>query len=196
MAGSAPFVVVIASAAVVLGGCVGAAVGGAAIVGVTVAEERSVGHAIDDTVILASVNHQLFQADIELFRAVGVEVVEGRVLLTGSVAEPDDRVEAVRLAWRAERVSEVINEIQVTDRGGIVDYGRDTWISAQLKTKLLLDKEIRAINYNVETVNGVVYMIGIAQDQAELERATNHARTIPNVAKVISHVRLKGAPPG
>ncbi len=196
MAGSAPFVVVIAFAAVVLGGCAGAAVGGAAIVGVTVAEERSVGDAIDDTVILASVNHQLFQADIELFRAVGVEVVEGRVLLTGNVAMPDDRVEAVRLAWQVEGVNEVINEIQVTDRGGIVDYGRDTWISAQLRTKLLLDKEIRAINYNVETVNGVVYMIGIAQDQAELERATNHARTIPNVAKVISHVRLKGAPPG
>ncbi len=102
----------------------------------------------------------------------------------------------MRLAWQAEGVKEVINEIQVTDRGGLVDYARDTWISAQLTTKLLLDKAIKAINYNVETVNGVVYMIGIAQDQAELERATNHARTIPNVAKVVSHVRLKSAPPG
>ena len=63
----------------------------------------------------------------------------------------------------------------------------------QLIFKLLLDREIKALNYNVETVNGVIYMIGIAQDEIELDRVTNHARTIKNVVKVVSHVRVKGA---
>ena len=191
----APLVMLLALGFPALQGCAGPGVvaGGAATVGVTVAQERSPGAALDDTIITAAVGHYLFQKDIELFRAVSVEVVEGRVLLLGGVKDPEDRVEAVRLAWQAEGVKEVINEIQVTDRGGLVDYARDTWISAQLTTKLLLDKAIKAINYNVETVNGVVYMIGIAQDQAELERATNHARTIKHVRKVISHVRLKDA---
>ena len=189
-----PFVPMIALAVVTLQGCAGAAMGGAAVVGVAAAQERTIGAAVDDALIRTELNHYFFQKDIELFRAVSFDVVEGRVLLTGGVPKPEDRVEAVRLAWQAEGVNEVMNEIQVTDRGGLVDYARDTWISAQLKTKLLLDKDIRAINYNIETVNGVVYMIGIAQGQAELERAANHARTIPYVRKVVSHVRLKGAP--
>ena len=191
----APLVMLLALGFPALQGCAGPGVvaGGAATVGVTVAQERSPGAAVDDLIITTAVSHYLFRKDIELFRAVNVEVVEGRVLLLGGVKDPDDRVEAVRLAWQAEGVKEVINEIQVTDRGGLVDYARDTWISAQLTTKLLLDKAIKAINYNIETVNGVVYMIGIAQDQAELERATNHARTIKHVRKVISHVRLKDA---
>ena len=189
----APLVMLLALVSPALQGCAGPGVvaGTTATAGVTAAQERSIGAAIDDTIITAAVGHYLFQKDIELFGAIDVEVVEGRVLLLGSVKKPEDRVEAVRLAWQAKGVKEVINEIQVTDQGGLVDYARDTWISAQLKTKLLLDKEIKAINYNVETVNGVVYMIGIAQDQAELERATNHARTIKHVRKVISHVRLK-----
>ncbi len=175
-------------------GCAtGVVAGGGASVGVAAAQERSLGGAIDDTVIASRIVSNLYQFDIELLRQVSAEVVEGRVLLTGSVAKPENRVDAVRLTWQIDGVSEVLNEIQVTDRGGLVDFALDTWISTQLRTKLLLDREIKALNYNVETVNGVIYMIGIAQNGVELERVTNHARTIENVQKVISHVRVPGA---
>lgn len=172
----------------------GPVVGAAATAGVTIAQERSAGSAIDDGVIAFTINERLFNFHVDLFQAVGVEVYEGRVLLTGGVPRPDDRIEAVRIAWLADGVTEVLNEIQVTDQGGIVNYARDVWITTQLRSKLLLDKEVHAINYNVETVNGVVYLIGIAQDQGELERVTNHARTIGNVIKVVSHARLKDEP--
>ena len=171
----------------------GAVAGGGASVGVAVAQERSVGGAIDDTVIASQIVSNLYQFDIELLRLVSAEVIEGRVLLTGSVATPESRVDAVRLTWQVDGVGEVLNEIQVTDDSGLVDFALDTWISTQLRTKLLLDRDIKALNYNVETVNGVVYMIGIAQDEIELNRVTNHARTIVNVTKVISHVRVMGA---
>lgn len=175
-------------------GCgAGAVAGGGASVGVAVAQERTIGGAIDDAVIATQIVSQLYQYDIELLRQVSAEVVEGRVLLTGSVAKPENRVDAVRLTWQIEGVSEVLNEIQVTDRGGLIDFTLDTWISTQLRTKLLLDKDIKALNYNVETVNGVIYMIGIAQNGVELERVTSHARTIKNVQQVISHVRVMGA---
>ncbi len=174
-----------------LTGCATAVVGGGAAVGVAAAEERSLGEAVDDTVIYAALNGSLFAKDVDLFSDVGVEVHEGRVLLTGTVRKPEDRIEAVRLAWQVDGVREVINEIQVTDKSSLTDYARDVWITAQLKSKLLLDKSIESLNYNIETVNGVVYMLGVAQDKAELERATNHARTIPHVREVISHVRLK-----
>ncbi len=171
----------------------GVVAGGGASIGIAVAQERSPGDAVDDTIIASQIVSNFYQFDIELLRQVSAEVVEGRVLLTGSVAKPENRVEAVRLTWQIDGVSEVLNEIQVTDRGGLVDFALDTWISTQLRTKLLLDREIKALNYNVETVNGVIYMIGIAQDALELERVTNHARTIENVQKVISHVRVLGA---
>lgn len=189
-----PLVALTALTALALQGCVAAVVGGGATVGVAAVQERSIGDALDDAVIYTNVNHELLEKDIDLYRAIGIEVVEGRVLLTGSVRSPDDRVEAVRLAWQAAGVKEVINEIQVTDKSTLADFARDSWISTQLKSKLLFDKRIRDINYNVETVNGVVYMIGVAQDTAELERATNHARTIRHVRQVVSHVRLKAPP--
>ena len=181
-------------ALLVVSGCTaGTIVGGGASVGVAVAQERSVGVALDDTVIATQIVAIFFDYNIELLRKVSAEVVEGRVLLTGSVAEPEGRVDAVRLTWQIDGVNEVLNEIQVTDRGGLLDFVLDTWITTQLRTKLLLDRDIRALNYNVETVNGVVYLIGIAQNELELERVTNHARTIENVEKVISHVRVVGA---
>ena len=173
--------------------CVGALAGGGASVGVAVAQERTVGGALDDAVIASQIVSNFYQYDIELLRLISAEVVDGRVLLTGSVADPESRIDAVRLTWQIDGVDEVLNEIQITDDSGLVDFALDTWISTQLRTKLLLDREIKALNYNVETVNGVIYMIGIAQDDLELERVTNHARTIENVTKVISHVRVLGA---
>lgn len=177
-----------------LSGCVGAAVGAGAAGGITIAQERSVGAAIDDGVIQANVNHQLLQHSEQLFSKVGIEVVEGRVLLTGVVPSPDDRVTATRLSWKVKGVQEVLNELEVSDKSSIVDFAKDTWITTQLHGRLLADQDVSDINYNVETVNGVIYLFGIAQDEGELQRVTAHARTIKGVSKVVSHVLVKTDP--
>ena len=90
---------------------------------------------------------------------------------------------------------EVINEINVDKSSGISGYATDAWITGQLKSKLLLDKYIQSINYTVETVNGTVYLMGVAQDQKELDRVVNHARTVGRVRNVVSYVRLRGEVP-
>lgn len=176
-----------------LSGCVSMAIGAAATGGVAVAEERSVGTVVDDFTINVAVNESLFNFNESLFQDVSVDVTEGRVLLTGKVPEPDDRVDAVRLAWQADGVKEVINEIQVTDTGGIESYLTDVRISNELRADLLFDRGVSSINYNVETVGGIVYLSGIAQSQAELDLVIDHARTISGVKEVISHVRIKSA---
>jgi len=184
-----------ALAAPALSACsAGVAAGGAATVGVAAAEERTMGEVVDDTVISAQVNSNLLQKNVDLFSKVGVEVVQGRVLLTGVVPKPEDRIEAARLAWKVDGVKEVANEIQVADTSSLLDYARDGWISTQLRSKVLLDKDIRSINYSIETVNGVIYLIGIAQNQAELDRVTAYARTIKYVRKVVSYVRVLNRP--
>ena len=164
--------------------------GGAATAGIAVAQERTVGTAIDDTAIQLQIKHYLLKASDDLFIRVGSEVHEGRVLLTGVVPTVDDRVEAVRLTWQANGVLEVLNELQVTDRDGIIDYFKDVKITSQLRFQMLRDRDISDINFSVETVNGIVYLMGIARTQSELGKVTTHARNIAGVQKVISHVRL------
>ena len=167
-------------------------VAGAATAGLAVAQERSIGTVIDDTAIELQIQHYLLQASDGLFIRVGIEVHEGRVLLTGVVPAPDDRVEAVRQAWQVNGVLEVINEVQVTNRAGITDYLRDVKITSQLRFQMLRDRDISDVNYTVETVNGIVYLMGIARSRPELDKVTTHARNIAGVQKVISHVRLSG----
>lgn len=177
--------------ALAAGGCAPLVVGSAAS-GIVVAatQERGLGGAISDAKIQAEINHLWLQHDIEMHRRLDMTVDQGRVLLTGRATTPEMRLDAVRLAWQAKGVQEVINEITVDEGGGLVDAARDTWITTQLRTRLTLDKEIRSQNYSIDTVNGVVYLMGVARSQAELDRVTGHARAIPNVKRVVSYVRL------
>ena len=181
---------VIAALAAGLGGCA-VAVGAGAVGGVAAMEERGIDGAAKDFKVEALIMEQWINFDLDLPASVGVEVYEGRVLLTGSVADPQKRADAVRLAWKVGDVKEVINEIQVTADSGIVDFTRDSWITTQLKYKLTIDEEVLAINYAIETVNSVIYLIGIAQDQQELDRVIAQGRNIPYVRNIISHVRVK-----
>ncbi len=177
--------------ALVLGGCGSAVIGGAATVGLHAAQDRSLGDAVDDAGILLEVNQQLLQTSEILFRKVDVDVVEGRVLMTGSVPKPDDRITASRIAWKAKGVKEVLNELQVQDTSTLSDYARDTWIATRLRGAILGDSRIFDINYNIDVVNGVVYLFGIARTREELDALISHARTVKGVKKVVSHVTVR-----
>lgn len=184
------------AAASVLGGCTEAILGAGAATGVAVAQERSVGDAVDDAGIVVRINAELLRADTELFSHVEVKSVEGRVVLTGTVPKPEQRIEASRIAWSDSGVRQVDNELQVDDKSSVVNYAKDSWITARMRSKILTDTKIADINYTVETVNGVMYLIGIARSQSELDRVVDHARNIGGVVKVVSHVRVKdGAAP-
>ena len=176
--------------ALTLGGCGSVIIGGAATGAVAFAQERSIGNAVDDLTIQVEINAELLRADEQLFANTEVRVVEGRVVLTGSVPQPEQRLTATRIAWQADGVKQVDNELQVEDESGVIDYAKDAWISTQLKSKILTDLKVMDINYSLETVNGVVYVVGIARSQDELDRVINHARNIGGVLRVVSHVRV------
>ncbi|MDE3060465.1 MAG: BON domain-containing protein [Pseudomonadota bacterium] len=176
-------------------GCVPALIAGGTETAVVAAQERSAGNAVDDAGILLKIKNLYAQQDYkDLLANVEIKVVEGRVLLTGNVDKPESQIEAVRLAWQVGGVKEVMNEVQISDKAGFANYARDVWISAQVKTKLLLEKGVRSINYSIITVNQVVYIMGIAQDQAELDKVTYVCSTVDYVQRVVSYVRLKDDP--
>jgi osmotically-inducible protein OsmY len=177
-----------------LTGCVGMIIGGAATAGVAAYQERGIKGVAADTETATRVRAKILEADNQLFSDVGVEVYEGRVLLTGRVPSEEKRAEAVKISWSVVEVKDVINEVAVSENP-LLDLANDTWITTKLKSKMTFDKDILAINYSIETVGAVIYLIGIAQDKAELQRVLNHARSIDYVKRVVNHVRIKDPKP-
>jgi len=176
-----------------LGGC-GVLIGAGAAAGTASMEERGLGGAIDDKLIQARINSNWLEIDSNLFIGLSSEVHEGRVLLTGSVAKPEHRVDAVRSTWQVDGVREVINQIEIKDRSGLADYARDAWITTQLIVKLTVDGAIKAINYSIDTVNGHVFIMGIAQDSAERDRVGAHAQDVGYVRRITNYAVLKNDP--
>ena len=154
-------------------------------------EERSFNNYVEDTIIVAQLKNEYFSNNENIFFQVNVEVIEGRVMLTGIVEQIDERIEATKLAWGIKGVNEVINEIQISNDEGILDYADDLIMKTKINAKLLLEKNILNLNYSVEVVNGIVYLIGIAQDQKELDAVTEISKNTYGVTSVISYVRLK-----
>ncbi len=157
-------------------------------------KEKGIKEAISDGMIDAAINKEFLNHNINMFMNVEIEVVEGRVLLTGSVKKSKHRMDAIKLSWKVLGVREVINEIDVTEKGGIVNYLTDVKIKTQIRYKVIADKSISSINYNFECVNGALYLIGIAKNKKELKKIMKHANNIKGVTKVISHVIMKDDP--
>ena len=142
----------------------------------------------------ALVLNRFLNTGLKLTASIGVEVYEGRVMLTGATRDTKLSDKAVKLAWQVDGVKDVINEIKFDKNATATDFAQDAWITTQLKSNLTLDVDIMAINYVVETVKGTVYLIGVAQNKTELNKVIAHASAIKHVINVISHVRLKKKP--
>jgi osmotically-inducible protein OsmY len=180
-----------------LAGCILAAAGAGAAGGYSVfGQELSPEQQIKDKAIRAVVLQEWDKVTPELAHDLSVTVYDGRVLLTGRVPKEEWHDAAVKGAWRADGVKEVYNEITVGPDTHFMDDARDTVISSRLRGDLVADGHVKSINITVKTEDGVVYVIGSARSQEELDRVTNYARNIPNVRRVVSYVRIRaGAPP-
>lgn len=189
-------VLTLSCAAMLLSSCTAAGIAAGVGVGVGTAavQEGGVSRALSDARIQTEINERWFSHDINMFTKLDMTVSQGRVLLTGVVQDPQHRVEAVRLAWQPVGVVQVMNEIKVAESEGIVGYAKDAWISGRLRTSLILDKDVESINYSIDTVQGVVYLMGFAQDQGELSHVINKSRTVEGVKQVVSYVKLNGVP--
>src|SRR5579862_8257553 len=125
-----------------------------------------------------------------------VTVYEGRVLLTGAAETPQQKTEAAEIAKTVPGVRAVYNEIEVGPAESFWHSTQDAWITSQVKSNLVFS-DVRSVNYDIKTVDGSVYLIGSARTQAELDHATDLARRVRGVKRVVSYVEVRpGAPPG
>ena len=165
---------------------------GVATKAVTVSNsDRSIGEYVDDVLIKAILKNSYFDQSEKIFFNVDVEVSQGRVLLTGTVDNIDLRIEATRIAWGVKGVQTVINEIQISESDNILNFADDLVISSKVYAKLMLDEEVNSLNYNIETVNKVVYIIGISSSSDEKKKAIDLTKEVFGVEEVVEYITIK-----
>ena len=172
-------------------GCV--AVGAAAVAGagMVAVQDRSLGRAIDDTTASGQVKTRLMALDGGAYMHVDVETAEGTLLLSGTVPSAEHKAMAERIAWSVGGIDDVANEIEVGRNPGLLRGGLDNLITAQVRTKILANATIKGVNYNIETQKGVVYLMGVARSDAELQTAAQAASTVRGVERVVSYVVVR-----
>ena len=178
-----------------LSGCASAIVGGAATLGLAGVQERSIKDAAIDLEIELLIQDNMFREDTEkMFSEIDVIVIEQRVLLVGNVVNEKIRDKAATIAWETNKVKEVLNEVTINKNLNLVSSAKDARISLNLSGLLIGDSNISDINFSHSVSGQTIYIIGIAENDSELNNVLNHARTIQGVKKVVSHIILKNDP--
>ena len=157
--------------------------------------QRSTGRQLDDFNASIAIKSAMLRADGYALERVDVEVTEGVALLSGSAPRPEDRVYAECVAWSAPAVRSVSNSIAVGAGRGVRGAARDAWITQQVRARLASDLAVRSVNFNVETHQRAVHMLGFARSAGERERAADHAAAVAGVARVVDLVRVAGETP-
>lgn len=174
---------------IVLSGCVAAAVGTAGAVGLAAVQERTMGEAVDDATASNEIKAKLLNEGG--YGEVDVEVANGLALLSGRVSSPEMRVRAEDIAWSSSRILDVANEINIEEPGGFFANASDELITARVRSSLIAARDVKSVNFNIETYDGVVYLMGIARSQDELEKAAERASVVRGVQRVVSYVRVR-----
>ena len=188
-----PTNIIILSTLLMLNGCVAPIImGGAAAAGMVATREKGIGGTVSDSNICTKVKMNLYNFSSILHAQVSVSVQNQEVLLTGVVQDASWPQEAERLAKSVEGVKNVINNIETEGEEGLGSMTSDSWITTRIRSSLLFEKDLYSLNYTIETVNGVVYLTGIGQDEAEINRVAEVARNVGGVKKVVNHVKVKG----
>jgi osmotically-inducible protein OsmY len=178
-----------------LSGCAGTLLGGAAVVGLASVQERSIKDAAIDMKLGLQLQKKLFTLSKEkLFGSVDVIIIEQRVMMIGNVESQELRDLASQAAWEiSPKIKDVLNEITIGEKSTIISEAKDARISLSLSGLLIGDSDISDINFNHSVSKQVIFLIGIAQDNEELNKVINHARTVKGVKKVINHIILKSS---
>ena len=176
-----------------ISGCATALIGGAATVGLATVQERSMKDSAIDLKLGLQLQKKLFEANKDkLFATVDVIIIEQRIMLIGNVESQEVRDLATKISWEVSpKIKAVLNELTIGEKTTLVSEAKDVRISLSLSGLLIGDVDISDINFSHSVSKQVIFLIGIAKNDDELNQVIYHARTIKGVRKVISHIILK-----
>ncbi len=153
-------------------------------------DPRTIGMQIDDTIMQKNLTARLALTDKKYFLSIQSEILDGRIFLSGKVDEPEEKIKITKMAWETNGVRSVKNAITIKGQSNFKSTAKDILITSQLRTALIFNKQTKARNYTLETVNKKIYIFGIAMDEEERKEVMNEANKIYDVEKVIPSIYL------
>ena len=175
----------------ILSGCVGVSSKGIFGTGVSVAlDPRSVGTQIDDSIMQKNLSTRMIMVDKKYLFSVKSKILDGRIFLTGKVDDPEEKLNLTKMAWETSGVRSVRNDIKVKEEFNFKQSAKDLLITSQLRTALILNKKIKATNYQIDTYKKKIYLYGIALSKDEKEEVIIEAKQILDVKDVIASILL------
>ena len=153
-------------------------------------DPRTIGMQIDDTIMQKNLVARLSLSEKKYFLSIQVEVLDGRIFLSGKVDEPEEKIKITKLAWETKGVREVKNAITIKGDSNFKQTAKDILITSQLRTALIFNKKTKARNYTLETINKKIYIFGIAMNNDEKKEVLLEAEKIYDVEKVIPSIYL------
>ena len=184
-------ILILLLATLFISGCVGVSSKGIFGTGVSVAlDPRSLGTQIDDSIMQKNLSARLVLNDKKYFLSIKSKVLDGRIFLTGKVDDPEEKLQITKLAWETEGVRSVRNDIKIKEKFNFKQSAKDILITSQLRTALILNKKIKATNYQIDTYKKKIYVYGIALTIDEKELVLEEAKEILDVEDVIASILI------
>jgi osmotically-inducible protein OsmY len=184
-------IILIAFLFLILTGCVGISSKGIFGSGVSIAlDPRSLGTQIDDSVMQKSLSTRLLLKEKSYLLSISTKVLDGRIFLTGKVNDPEEKLQITKLAWETSGVRSVKNDIKIKEDFNFKQSAKDLLITAQLRTALIFNKQIKAANYQIDTYKKKIFIYGISLTADERREVINEAKEIPDIKDVIASIVL------
>ena len=174
-----------------LNSCVGSSSGGVFGTGVSLAlDPRTLGTQIDDSIMQKNLIARLALNEKKYLIKLSVKVLDGRIFLRGKVDEPEEKLKITKIAWETKGVRSVKNNIAIKQKFSFKNAAIDFLITSQLKTALILNKNIKAANFNIDTINKKTYIFGIAHTEDEKKEIIQEAKQIVYLEELVSSILM------
>tara|TARA_B100001109_G_C18615829_1_gene359093 strand:+ start:19 stop:609 length:591 start_codon:yes stop_codon:yes gene_type:complete len=171
--------------------CVGVSSSGIFGTGVSIATDpRSLGTQIDDSIMQKNLTARILLIDKKYFLSIKSKILDGRIFLKGKVDDPEEKLKITKIAWETQGVRSVRNDIKVKENFNFKQSAKDILITSQLRTALILNNQIKATNYQIDTYKKKIYIYGIATTKEEKDLVLSEAKEILDVEDVIASILL------
>jgi len=174
-----------------LSSCVGSSTSGVFGTGVSVAlDPRTLGTQIDDSIMQKNLQARLALHEKKYLLKISVKVLDGRIFLGGKVDEPEEKLKITKMAWETKGVRSVKNNIAIKQKFSFKNTAIDFLITSQLRTALILNKNIKAANFNIDTINQKTYVFGIAHNEDEKKEIIQEAKQIVDLKELVTSILM------
>ena len=174
-----------------LNSCVGSSTSGVFGTGVSVAlDPRTLGTQIDDSIMQKNLLARLTLTEKKYLIKLSVKVLDGRIFLAGKVDEPEEKLKITKMAWETKGARSVKNNIMIKQKFSLINTVKDVLITSQLRTALILNKDVKAANFNIDTINQKTYVFGIAYSEDEKKEIIQEAKQIVDLKELVTSILM------